>query len=248
MRTLKLTLAYDGSQYAGWQVQPGQRTLQAELETALAQITGSPVRVIASGRTDAGVHALGQVASFSTDCPLPPDVFVRALNAHLPRDMAVLSAEDVPAGFNALRDAVGKRYRYVIHDGPVRDVFRLSYCWKYCRLLDAEAMDRAAQGLLGTHDFRSFETQWPNRASSVRTIREIFVHRGRAGEGDLVTLEVAADGFLYNMVRAIVGTLVEVGAGARDESWPAEVMAALDRSQAGMTAPPEGLCLVKVEY
>ncbi len=248
MRTLKLTLAYNGGNYAGWQVQPDQRTLQGEIESALTKITGSTVRAVASGRTDAGVHALGQVVSFSTESQLSADVFVRALNAKLPRDMAVLWAVDVPVGFNARRDAVRKQYRYVIDDGPVRDVFRLPFCWKYHGQLNAPAMHRAAQALAGKHDFRSFESEWPNRATSVRTVEDINVRRRTGSESDVVTLEITADGFLYNMVRSIVGTLVEVGTGARGESWPAEVLAAEDRSVAGMTAPPEGLFLVKVEY
>ncbi len=249
MRTLKLTLAYDGTAYAGWQSQSNQRTLQDTFEAALAQVTGEAVRVVASGRTDAGVHALGQVVSFSTASALAPDAVQKALNAVLPEDMAVLAVAEAPKGFHAIHDAVRKRYRYVVHDGPVREVFRRRFAWHVRRRLDAEAMHRAAQALAGTHDFRSFESAWPQRNSSVRTIFEIGVVRGVGGtEEDFVVLEVEADGFLYNMVRAIVGTLVEVGRGVRSETWPCEVLAALDRSAAGMTAPPEGLCLVRVDY
>ena len=248
MRTLKLTLAYDGTAYAGWQLQPGQRTLQGTLEAALARITRETIRVRASGRTDAGVHALGQVVSFHTESSLPADVFVRALNAELPDDMVVLAVAEAPVGFHAIRDAVRKRYRYLLHDGPVHDVFRRHQVWHYRQSLDAAAMHRAAQALLGKHDFRSFESAWPQRTSSVRTIFEISVVRGISGDENLIALEVEADGFLYNMVRAIVGTLVEVGRGTRDESWPAEVLAAQDRRVAGMTAPPQGLFLLRVEY
>ncbi|HWB09722.1 MAG TPA: tRNA pseudouridine(38-40) synthase TruA [Pirellulales bacterium] len=248
MRALKLTLAYDGTAYAGWQVQPGQRTLQGTLEAALAKITRETIRVTASGRTDAGVHALGQVVSFDTDSPLRADVLQRALNAELPDDMAVLAAAEAPAGFHAIRDAVRKRYRYLLHDGPVPDVFRRHLVWHYRQRLDAAAMNRAAQALLGKHDFRSFESGWPQRTSSVRTIFEISVVRGLSADENLVVLEVEADGFLYNMVRAIVGTLVEVGRGTRPETWPAEVLAAQDRRAAGMTAPPQGLFLLRVEY
>ena len=248
MRTLKLALAYDGTAYAGWQVQPGQRTLQETLEAALAKITGETIRVTASGRTDAGVHALGQIVSFNTESPLSADIFQRALNAELPDDMAVLQADEAPAGFHAIRDAVRKRYRYVLHDGPVSDVFRRHQSWHYRQRLDAAAMHRAAQALLGKHDFRSFESAWPQRTSSVRTVFEISVCRGLLGDEDLIALEVEADGFLYNMVRAIVGTLVEVGRGTRPETWPAEVLAAQDRRVAGMTAPPQGLFLLRVEY
>ena len=247
MRTLKLTLSYDGTAYAGWQVQPGQRTLQETLEVVLAKITGETIRVRASGRTDSGVHALGQVVSFDTQSPLSVDVFQRALNAELPDDMAVLEAADAPPGFHAIRDAVRKRYRYMLHDGPVSDVFGRHYAWHYRQGLDADAMHRAAQGLVGNHDFRSFETGWPQRTSSVRTIFDIAVRR-ESSDNDLIAIEVEADGFLYNMVRTIVGTLVEVGRGTQSETWPAEVLAAQDRRVAGMTAPAHGLFLLRVEY
>jgi tRNA pseudouridine38-40 synthase len=258
VRTLKLTLAYDGTAYAGWQSQRNQTTLQDSFEAALAQVTGETIRVVASGRTDAGVHALGQVVSFQTASDLPPATLQRALNAVLPRDMAVLDSVDAPPGFHATWHAVRKRYRYTIHDGPAGDVFRRSFVWHFRRRLDAEAMHRAAQALVGRHDFRSFESAWPQRSNSVRTIFEISIARGGgaachvvpgpAGDNDLVNLEVEADGFLYNMVRAIVGTLVEVGRGVQSETWPGEVLAARDRAAAGMTVPPQGLCLLRVEY
>ncbi|HVX63563.1 MAG TPA: tRNA pseudouridine(38-40) synthase TruA [Pirellulales bacterium] len=248
MRTLKLTLAYDGAAYAGWQWQQGPRTLQGEFEAALARITGESIRVTASGRTDAGVHALGQVVSFQTSSDLSAAVLQKALNAELPDDMAVLNAADVRDGFHAIRDAVGKRYRYFINDGRVRDVFRRQYAWHYRRPLDEAAMHRAAQSLVGRHDFTSFETTGSQRASSVRTVSEICVARAGEGSPGLLTVEIEADGFLYNMVRSIVGTLVEVGRGERPETWPAEVLAACDRRTAGMTAPAQGLFLVCVEY
>ena len=254
MRTLKLTLAYDGTAYAGWQVQPGCPTVQGTLEAAIEKVTGQSVRVLASGRADAGVHALRQVVGLQTDSGLPAEVLRRALNAQLPEEIAVLEVAEATAGFHPIRDAVRKRYRYVIHDAPVRDVFRRNYCWRYNRgRLDAEAMDRAAGALLGTHDFRSFQSSGAERESSLRTVFEIGVRRGKGekgrGEGaDWITLEIEADGFLYNMVRAIVGTLVEVGRGAQGEDWPAKVLAAADRAAAGPTAPPEGLFLVRVDY
>lgn len=248
MRTIKLTLAYDGTAYAGWQVQPGHATLQGTLEAAIGKVTGQPVRVTASGRTDAGVHALGQVVGFTTESRHSPEVLLRAVNAELPPDIAVLEVREANEGFHAIRDAVCKRYRYVIHDAPVRDVFRRRYCWQVHQRLDAGAMDRAAQPLAGTHDFSSFESSGAERATSVRTVYEIGVRRGDGPEHNLITLEVEADGFLYNMVRAIVGTLVEVGRGARPETWPAEVLQATDRRAAGPTAPPQGLFLVRVKY
>ena len=261
MRTFKLTIAYDGTAYAGWQVQPKRDTVQSAMEKAVASITGQTARVTASGRTDAGVHALGQVVSFSVETDLEPDVLLRAINAETPDDVAVIDAAEVPAGFHPIRDAVSKRYRYVIRDGAVPDVFDRQYCWHYRHgRLDDKAMARAAEGLLGKHDFSSFETSGAPRESSVRTVYDIVIRRGdsqqgravsqqgRAGEGDRIVLEIEADGFLYNMVRAIVGTLVEVGRGAQSEAWPAEVLARTDRRAAGPTAPPQGLFLLEVDY
>jgi tRNA pseudouridine38-40 synthase len=249
LRTLKLTLAYDGTAYAGWQAQPACRTVQGTLEAAIEKVTGQKVRVLASGRTDAGVHALGQVVGWQTQSELPVEALQRALSAELPQDIAVLEVAEAADDFHATRDAVRKLYRYVIHDGPIRDVFRRQYCWHYTRArLDAEAMHRAAQALLGTHDFRSFQKSGTQRQSSVRTVFEISVRRGRGAQQDSVTLEIEGDGFLYNMVRAIVGTLVEVGRGVRPESWPVEVLRAAERSAAGPTAPPQGLFLVRVDY
>jgi tRNA pseudouridine38-40 synthase len=248
MRTFKLTLAYDGTAYSGWQVQPGVPTLQAAMEKAILRITGENLRVVASGRTDAGVHALGQVVSFNTASRLSCEVIQKALNAELPRDVAVLAVDQMSPGFHAIRDARRKRYRYVIHDGRTPDVFRRRYSWHHRGRLDAEAMHRAARTLLGTHDFRSFETSGAERATSVRTILDISVQRGEGDQRDFITLEVEANGFLYNMVRTIAGTLAEVGRGAKPETWPLAVVEALDRRAAGMTAPPQGLFLVRVEY
>jgi len=245
MRNVKLTLSYDGTDYQGWQTQPGFRTVQETLEAAIAKLTGEEkIRVNASGRTDAGVHALGQVANFYSVTNLPCDVLVRAINAHLPPDAAVLAAEDMPQAFDANRDAKRKLYRYVIHDGDVPSVFLRRYACHSRHRLDADAMRRAAEPLKGRHDFHSFETDWPNRMSSVRTVTQLSVNRF----GDYIWIDVEADGFLYNMVRAIAGTLINVGRGY----WPAVQVAAIlkaeDRTQAGPTAPAQGLFLVRVSY
>jgi len=248
MQTIKLTLAYDGTDYAGWQVQSGPVTVQGVVEKALAEITGQTIRATASGRTDAGVHALGQVVGFRADTHLLPEVWVRALNARLPSDVAVVEAAAAPEGFHAIRDAVDKRYRYTIHNGPCRDVFRRRYCWHYPSTLDVDAMARAAGCLRGRHDFASFQSSGAPRATTVRTVSDLLVTRGEEAGGPWLMIEIEADGFLYNMVRAIVGTLVEVGRGAQPESWVAEVIEARDRSAAGPTAPPQGLTLVRVRY
>ena len=218
MRNIKLTLAYDGTAYAGWQFQAQERSVQEVLEAAIEKVTGAKTRVAGSGRTDAGVHALGQVAAFRTESRLPAEVLRRALNAHLPQDVAVLEAVEVDEGFHPIRDARRKRYRYVIRDGPVRDVFRRGTAW-HCRFdLDADAMHRAAQALAGTHDFRSFETQGSKRRTTVRTVYDIQVRRGDGPDRHVICVEIEADGFLYNMVRCIVGTLVQVGRGNRTRS------------------------------
>ncbi|HMF15051.1 MAG TPA: tRNA pseudouridine(38-40) synthase TruA [Gemmataceae bacterium] len=245
MRNIKLVLSYDGTDFNGWQTQPGYRTVQETLEEAIAKLTSEDrVRVNASGRTDAGVHALGQVVNFYSTTQVPADVLVRAINAHLPADVVVREAADVPQSFDANHDAKRKLYRYVIHDGAVPDPFLRKYCCQSRHPLDAAAMRRAAEPLKGRHDFHSFETDWPNRMSSVRTITHLSVNRF----GEWVWIDVEADGFLYNMVRAIAGTLMNVGRGYWAEEQVAKILAAEDRAQAGPTAPALGLFLVRVTY
>ena len=245
MRNLKLALSYDGTDFFGWQTQPGRRTVQETLEGAIAALTGAErVRVNASGRTDTGVHALGQVVNFHTSAAYPADVLLRAVNARLPPDVVIAEAEEVADSFDANRDARRKLYRYVLHDGAVPNLFLRRYSHHTRYKLDAAAMARAAACLRGRHDFRCFETEWPNRASSVRTITHLAVSRF----GDWVWLDVEADGFLYNMVRAIAGTLINVGRGFWSEPRVAEILAAGDRSGAGPTAPASGLFLVRVTY
>jgi tRNA pseudouridine38-40 synthase len=290
MRNFKLTVAYDGTNYFGWQAQVDKVTVQVTLEAAIEQITGEKVRLAASGRTDTGVHALGQVAGFHSDTKLEPATLHNALNAVLPDDIAVLDVREVPRDFHPRYSAKRKHYRYLIYDGQVRDVFLRHYAWHYKKgRLDADAMRRAAQPLVGTHDFTSFESSGAKRKTSVRTVFSLDIRRGRAGQGgnsfgreptaselegslvdgrgslvednslipftasttnpvDWIILDIIADGFLYNMVRAILGTLVEVGRGAQAESWPGEVLLAADRRRAGTTAPPQGLFLVSVCY
>ena len=249
MRTIKLTLAYDGGAYAGWQRQPGKTTIQETIERALSKLCEHRVIVAGSGRTDAGVHALAQVASFDTTSSLPVRAFNRALNAELPRDISVLKAEEAPAWLHARKQAVRLRCRFRVHNSRTLDVFRRTTAWHYCYgRLDAEAMHAAATRWLGTHDFRAFETDWPQRSSSVRTVFDIARRRQAPPDDRLITFEVEADGFLYNMVRTMVGTLVEVGRGRRGADWAGEILTAQDRRRAGMKVPAHGLFLVSVGY
>ncbi len=248
MPTFKLTIAYDGTKFSGWQFQPNCRTVQGAVQTAWEQITGEAVQVSATSRTDAGVHALGQVVGVNSETHLTADQLYRALNAKLPEDVVLVTIEEVAAGFHATRDARGKRYRYRIHNERTRPLFDRNFVWHVPQLLDADKMQRAGQALVGTHDFLSFQAAGSQRESTVRTITAIEV---RCGAGDLasrVEIDVAGDGFLYNMVRIIAGSIVDVGVGRRDEIWLAEVLAARDRRVAGRTAPPEGLCLLHVYY
>jgi tRNA pseudouridine38-40 synthase len=244
MRNIKLTICYDGTDFHGWQRQPGLRTVQQSLEEAIGQLTGCRAGTTASSRTDAGVHALGQVVHFLTDSRHSTETFQRGLNAFLPPDIRVLEAQEKPQAFNATFDATSKRYRYVVDNGRIASPFQLRYSWHVHPRLDAAAMNRAGQRLLGRHDFRSFETDWPNRLSSVRTILDLKVERSES----FITIEVEADGFLYNMVRSIVGTLKFVGSGKRSEAWVSDVLAAESRVKAGPTAPPQGLFLVRVNH
>lgn len=248
MPTFKLTLAYDGTDFSGWQAQPEQRTVQGALENAWREITGETIRVTAASRTDAGVHALGQVVGVNSESRLSASELFGGINAKLPLDVVLMNIEEAPPEFHATRDARCKRYRYQIHNDRRRPLFERGRVWHVPQPLDVESMHRTGQSLLGEHDFASFQSTGSERESTVRTVFAVAVAREAGEHAARVWIEVEGDGFLYNMVRIIAGTLVEVGTGQRDKSSLGEVLAACDRRAAGKTAPPQGLMLLRVEY
>lgn len=244
MPTIKLTLEYEGTQYAGWQRQLNQPTIQEAVETAIKSVTQQTIAVVAAGRTDAGVHALGQVVSFRIDRDMTAYEWTMALNAHLPPDISVRSIDFPSAEFHARYNAKGKLYQYRILNRSPRPALGRQLVWHVYKQLDEAAMNRAALHLIGSHDFSSFETQPTENEDPICDLQRLVVIR----EGHELRIEAYADRFLKQMVRSLVGTLVEVGQGKRDpESFPA-ILAAHDRRTAGKTAPPQGLCLIRVDY
>jgi tRNA pseudouridine38-40 synthase len=244
LRTLRLVIEYDGTDFSGWQRQIGQRTIQACLEEALEKMTGERVRVTGAGRTDAGVHAEGQVASVKVQARIPAAGFLRGLNSHLPPDIAVRELHDVAPTFDARRSARGKTYRYLIWNHVTRSPLRGRSAWQFRAPLDAHAMREAAAAFVGEHDFRAFRASDCDRKSTVRLMRSFHVDR----HGSLITCEVDGTAFLKNMVRIMVGTLVAAGQGDVDAAGIRQLIAGGDRTQSGVTAPAHGLTLVRVHY
>jgi len=253
MRTLKLTLTYDGTRFVGWQRQAEGVSVQGLLEDALGVLEGTAVTAHGAGRTDAGVHALGQVASVTLASTLDLATIGRALNARLPADLRVLDVAEAPADFHARFSSVGKTYRYQIAAGPLVSPFASRWAWHLPQPLDLDAMATAATALLGTHDFAAFQSTGTPVASSVRTLTASTVRTGHAelpagARHPLVVYEVTGDGFLRHMVRAIAGTLVEIGRGWRSPDSVPALLAGRARAAAGVTAPSQGLFLVRVDY
>ncbi len=270
MRNIRLTLAYDGTGYVGWQNQPNGTSVQSVVEAGIREFSGVNSSLIAAGRTDAGVHALGQVANFRTESAIPCQGFRAGLQTYLPRDVLVVDADEVPLAFHATYAAKRKRYRYVIQNARAANPFLRFYAHEFHAALDEREMHDAGQVLVGTHDFRAFETQHPNTATSVRTVFELTVRRfsewtawsacrtNRArpteasssgdGNGEFISIDIVADGFLYNMVRTIAGTLIRVGERKWDAQRVREILEHGERPQAGPTAPACGLYLVRVDY
>ena len=270
-RTLRMTVAYDGTDYCGWQIQPNGVSVQSVIEQALMKFTGERTKVIASGRTDAGVHSIGQVISFTTTSTAPCRAFTHGMAPYLPEDIVIRAVAEAEPGFNARFDAQKKWYRYVIHNSPIRNPFLRNAVFWQRSTLNQQAMHDAASCLLGEHDFRSFETQWPNRSSSIRTMFHASVtrlsgwnawqtttpgkppvasnsHSELADACEFIAFDFQANGFLYNMVRSLVGTLIHVGRGRWTSAEFQKILTSGSRAHAGETAPPQGLYLMKVDY
>lgn len=245
-RLIMLTIAYDGTGFHGWQIQPGYRTAQGELQDVARRVLKAPVHVHGASRTDAGVHALRQTATVPTDSPIPANNLGRAINQRLPADLAIVAARDVPRDFDVSRHALGKLYRYRIVAAGARPVATRPgrFAWHIHAALDLDRLRAAATKMCGRHDFAGFASQGAPRATTVRTVHSVSVRR-RFTE---FQIDITGDGFLYNQVRNMVGTLVEIGRG----HWPVtrvdEILAAADRALAGRTAPACGLCLQWVKY
>lgn len=259
MKNILLKIKYDGTDFYGWQVQDDVRTVQGEIEHVLTFVAGEQIYINGTSRTDRGVHALEQCANFKWDNNLPTENLAMVMNRRFgtkgmgrsgaPGDIEILSAEEVPLNFHARFDCIGKTYRYVI-DGN-GDIFRRNYCWQLPKILDIDEMKKASEYVVGTHDFKCFESAGANpRESTVRTVKSIDIiseTTNKEEQGRLI-IEVTGDGFLYNMVRIIVGTLVEVGLGKRTPESMEGIIQSRNRANAGMTAPPQGLYLKQIYF
>jgi tRNA pseudouridine38-40 synthase len=244
IRNIKLTICYDGFDYFGWQSQPGKKTIQQTLNEAIGNLLGCKINVTGASRTDAGVSALGQVALFQIDSPIPTENLARAITDRLPPDIAVTEAVEVPNGFDVIGDVKNKLYRYMIYTGQHKPVLEIRHCWHLPAALNTGAMAEAAKMLVGKKDFKSFVSAADNRENSVRTIFRCDV----VAENDWMHVDIEGDGFLYNMVRNIVGTLVEVGLGRLKPEKINEILEARNRTAAGPIAPAAGLCLMWIKY
>ena len=253
-RNILLTIEYDGTNFSGWQRQPSVRTVQGTLEEALSRVCRVPIQIHGTSRTDAGVHALGQRASFKGDFGIPTDRLKPALNNMLDggmnkrtkgSDVRVVDVQEMPENFHARFDSKGKKYRYVIDCSEDVNIFRRNYCYPVKSGLDTDAMRKGAEHIVGTHDFACFQAAGGNlRETTVRTVNSLEIIE----EGKELHVEISGDGFLYNMVRIIVGTLVEIGQGKMQPDSVKDIIESCDRQKAGHTAPAEGLYLVEIYY
>jgi len=245
MRNIKLIIEYDGTNYLGWQVQQGGPTIQGTLEEKLSRLTGERIRSFGSGRTDSGVHAFGQVAHFKTQSQMDTRTIQRALNSLLPSDIMIQKAEEVEDGFHARKHSKSKVYEYRILNRKLRSVFHRGYMWHVPQKLSLTEMKKATQSLIGEHDFSAFRTVGSPTRTTVRRVIRAEWKRGKDG---LIRFEIEANGFLKQMVRSIVGTLVEIGKGKRKASDLRKILNSKDRKEAGSTAPSHGLFLKEVKY
>lgn len=244
MRNVKLTIEYDGTNYCGWQKQNNEKTIQEEIEKAIYKAVGEVVEVIGSSRTDAGVHARKMVANFKTNATIPFDKFKYAINDKLPDDIAIIESEEVSEDFHARYDSKGKTYCYSIINRQQKPAIGRNYVYHFKWDLDIEKMREACKYFIGKHDFKAFRSLGSSVKTTERTIKELYIE----SEGEKINIFITADGFLYNMVRIIAGTLVEVGLGKIKPEEISEIIEKKERANAGKTLPPQGLYLVKVEY
>ena len=244
MKRVKLIVAYDGSNYSGWQIQPNAVTIEAILNFHLTQLLREPIKVIGASRTDAGVHALGNVAVFDTSARMPAEKISFAMNTRLPADIRIQDSCEVPLDFHPRFQRTIKTYEYSILNRKFPDPTKRLYSLFYYHPLDVEKMQRAADYLVGEHDFKSLCTYKADVESTVRTIYSVDIEKN----GEMITIRIRGNGFLYNMVRIITGTLLRVGTGYYQPEYMKELLEAKDRQAAGETAPPQGLMLVKIEY
>ena len=244
MVNVKLTIQYDGTNYCGWQRQKNGNSIQEEIERAIMSVTGEKVELIGSGRTDSGVHARGQVANFLTNSNIPVDKFKFALNTKLPRDISVIDSRKVDENFHSRYDAIGKIYKYIIYNEPIRNPLYRNFTYHVPYSLDYKEIEKAIKYFLGSHDFSSFMASRSSVKTTIRVIDRFTLDK----KGDLMIFTIQGNGFLYNMVRIIIGTIVEVGRGKIKSSSIPHIIYEKDRKAAGHTAPPEGLYLEKVYY
>ena len=244
MRNVRLLIEYDGTNYAGWQWQKNDKTVQETLSKAIVQSVQEPVKIYGAGRTDAGVHALGQVANFKTTSNIPSGRLLLAINFYLPHDITIKDAADVPESFHAQYCAVSKIYQYTLFNDRIRTSLNRNFCYVCGFQLNVDKMLDAAQYLIGTHDFTTFTTKALQEKNRIRTVKRLEIKK----EEKYLYFSVEADGFLYNMVRSIIGTLIEVGRGKIAVENVKDILDAKNRNLAGPTAPAKGLCLMEVKY